>query len=121
MIGFLIFMARPNPLEWDEVKSGYMSGVFESKAVWNDSAYKHLVESDDKNIVLVFLGKRSTGGFGVKVEEVKTDGKRIYIRARETCPKPGEMVIQVITSPFVAIRVNIDKRLPLELKLERCK
>ncbi|MEO0139780.1 MAG: protease complex subunit PrcB family protein [candidate division WOR-3 bacterium] len=117
----LFTMAKPNPISWEEVASGYMSGVFESKAVWYDTTYKELLDTASDNVVLVFLGRRPSGGFGIKVKEVKTDGKKIYITAYETCPKPDEMVIQVITSPFAAIRLDINKKLPLELKIEGCK
>lgn len=117
----LFTMAKPNPISWEEVASGYMSGVFESKAVWYDTTYKELVDTPSDNLVLVFLGRRTTGGFGIKVKEVKTDGKKIYITAYEICPKPDDMVIQVITSPFTAIRLDFNQKLPLELKIESCK
>lgn len=121
MMILTFMMAKPNPITWKEISSGYMSGVFESKAVWYDSTYKELVDTPSNNVVIVFLGRRPTGGFGIKVKDVKTDGKKIYITAYETCPKPGEMVIQVITSPFVAIKLDFNKKLPLELKIENCK
>jgi hypothetical protein len=121
MMGFFIFMAKPNPITWQEIKSGHMSGVSETKAVWYDTSYSDILESAPENTVLIFLGQRPTGGYSVKVKEVKTDGKKIYITAKEECPKPDAMVIQVITTPFVAVKIDIKEKLPLELKIEGCK
>jgi hypothetical protein len=120
MTGFFMFMAKPNPLTWQEIKAGYMSGISETKAVWYDTSYSNILEEAPENTVLVFLGQRPTGGYSVKVREVKTDGKKIYIIAREECPKPDAMVVQVITTPFVAIKLDFKEKLPLELKLEGC-
>ncbi len=121
MMGLFVFMAKPNPITWQEIKRGYMSAITETKAVWYDTSYSNLLDEAPENTVLIFLGQRPTGGYSITVKEVKTDGKRIYILAKEECPKADAMVIQVITTPFVAIRLDIKEKLPLDLKLEGCK
>ena len=114
-------MAKANPISWEEIASGYMSGVFETKAVWYDTTYREILGAGNNNVILVFLGRRPSGGYGIKVESVKTDRKKIYIVAKETCPKPGSMVIAVITSPFVAIKVDLEDKLPIKLEVKSCK
>ncbi|NPB04100.1 MAG: protease complex subunit PrcB family protein [Thermotogae bacterium] len=122
MMLLLLTMGKSNPVAWEKVAEGPMSGVNEAKAVWYDSTYSNLLKADGKEpILLIFLGRRSTGGYSVEVEEIKTDGKKLVVVAKEICPKPGSMVIQVITTPFVAVRVEIPQRLPVELKLKKCK
>ncbi len=121
MIWTFTLMARSNPVSWEKVASGYQSGVYEQKAVWWDSTYSRIVEKGDDRTLLVFLGRRPTGGFSVEVEEVKTDGKRLSVVAREVCPEPGQPVIMVITSPFVAIKVDVPKPMPVDLKVKGCK
>ncbi len=120
MILLLMSMGRSNPVAWDKVAEGYMSGVSESKAVWWDSTYANLVPNGDERTLIVFLGRRPTGGYSVAVEEIKSDGKRLKVIAREVCPKPGTPVIQVLTSPFVAVRVEVPERIPLDLKIKGC-
>ncbi|NPA79476.1 MAG: protease complex subunit PrcB family protein [Thermotogae bacterium] len=121
MMWMFVLMGKSNPISWEVVAKGYMSGVMEEKAVWWDSTYANLVENGDERTLLVFLGQRPTGGYSVEIEEIKSDGKSLTVVAKEICPKPGSMVIQVITSPFVAVRVDVPKPLPVKLKVKRCK
>lgn len=120
MMLLLMSMGKSNPVAWEKVAEGYMSGVGESKVVWWDSTYANLVPNGDEHTLIVFLGRRPTGGYSVAIDEIKSDGKRLLVVAREVCPKPGTPVIQVLTSPFVAVRVEVPDRIPLELKLRRC-
>ncbi len=120
MMLLLMSMGRSNPVTWEKVAEGYMSGVMEEKAVWWDSTYAELVPEGDSTTLLIFLGQRPTGGYGVDVEKVEIKGGKLVVVARERCPKPGSMVIQVITSPFVAVKVDVPERLPVALDIKRC-
>ncbi len=117
----LMSMGRSNPITWEKVAEGYMSGVMEEKAVWWDSTYAELVPNGDSTTLLIFLGRRPTGGYSVEVEEIKGNSKSLEVVAREVCPKPGSMLLQVITSPFVAVKVSVPKPLPVSLKVKRCR
>lgn len=59
--------------------------------------------------VLLALGERRTGGYGIKVvdaeEKEGPTGRYILVRAKETRPAPGDMVIQVITYPTAVYRL----------------
>lgn len=59
--------------------------------------------------VLLALGERRTGGYGIKVvdveEQVGPTGSYVLVRAKETRPAPGDMVIQVITYPTAVYRL----------------
>ncbi len=121
MMLLLMSMGRSNPVAWEKIAEGYMSGESESKVVWWDTTYSNLVPNGNGRTLIVFLGRRPTGGYSVSVEEIKSDGKKLVVVAREVCPKPGTPVIQVLTSPFVAVRVEVPDRLPLDLKLKRCR
>ncbi len=54
----------------------------------------------------VFLGLRSTGGHGVTISSVDRQGKGVVVRWREQKPDPGAMVIQMLTFPFVLVRID---------------
>jgi hypothetical protein len=51
------------------------------------------------------LGTRPTGGFGVKVRSVSTQGDRLEVVVLETCPPQGAMVTAALTQPVEVVRV----------------
>jgi hypothetical protein len=52
--------------------------------------------------VVVHLGERRTGGFGVELLAARAEGGTFVVEYRETVPEPGAMVTQALTSPWVA-------------------
>jgi hypothetical protein len=54
----------------------------------------------------VFLGSRSTGGYGVAISSIERQGKDLVVRWREQKPDPGAMVIQTVTFPFILVRID---------------
>lgn len=69
---------------------------------------------NDTQYVLISLGRRPTGGFRVKIESVEDVEGRISVVFSEIKPGKGEMVTQVITYPWLAIRV--DSTLPIMVR-----
>jgi hypothetical protein len=64
-------------------------------------------KTGDKYIVVVFSGEKNTGGYGISVTEVsEIDGKTMRITVEETSPGKDDMVIMVITYPWVAISIE---------------
>ncbi|CAM3616322.1 protease complex subunit PrcB family protein [Deinococcus saxicola] len=57
-------------------------------------------------IVGVFLGQRSTGGYGVSVTGASASGGTLTLVAQVRAPKPGSITTQAITSPWTIVQVD---------------
>ena len=99
------------------VNSDLMSGIdrpqqsvaktaAEFQTLWQQHAPGRPMPSVDfakTMVVAVFLGSRPTGGFGVEITGVRTEGDATIVRWSERKPAPGQMASQVITAPsFIA-------------------
>ncbi len=58
-----------------------------------------------ESVLGFFLGTRSTGGYGVEVRDVTTEGGEYYVNVLVREPGPGTITTQAITSPWVLVRV----------------
>jgi hypothetical protein len=64
-------------------------------------------KTGDKYIVVIFSGEKNTGGYGIGVTDVsEIDGKTMRITVEETSPGKDDVVIMVITYPWVAISIE---------------
>lgn len=70
-----------------------------------DPALQKLDFSRDLAVV-AFQGRYPTGGYGIKVERVETQGGKLSLVADTRMPAPGAMLPQVITSPYEAIAIR---------------
>ena len=57
-------------------------------------------------LVGVFLGQRSTGGYGVKVTGASASGGTLTLTAQVRAPGAGSITTQALTSPWTIIRVD---------------
>ena len=55
--------------------------------------------------VIIALGEKRTGGFGVEVIRIRPDRGKLVVEYRETTPPPGMMVTQALTSPWAVVVV----------------
>ena len=58
-------------------------------------------------VVGVMIGQRPTGGYRVEVSKARLDGSTLVVVVREIEPAPGEMTIQVLTSPWALVAVDL--------------
>jgi hypothetical protein len=56
-------------------------------------------------VVGVFLGSRPTAGYSVEITAVKVADRRAVVEYVEHRPDPGDILAQVITSPFHLVSV----------------
>ena len=73
------------------------------------------VDFKKHDVVAVFAGQKSTGGFSMQIDGVTVKGKSAVIRATLLKPPPGSLLPQIITYPF-AIRGF--PKLPAAVKFE---
>ncbi len=62
-----------------------------------------------RHVVLVALmGGKRTGGYRITIKKVQVREKTVIVHVEEVHPRPGEMVIQVLTSPFHVVALPRD-------------
>jgi len=83
----------------EETKSEETSMVFDGEA--------------GTQYVYIALGERRTGGYHINIESVERSGDRILISYSEIKPADNEMVTQVLTYPWIVLKVNSE--LPIEV------
>ncbi|MFZ5969732.1 MAG: protease complex subunit PrcB family protein [Bacillota bacterium] len=71
--------------------------------------------------VVVTRGEKPTGGYTVEIdgiEKVKEDDKtKLVVYAAFTDPKPGDVVTQAVTYPYVVVKTDMDM-LPDKIELK---
>jgi hypothetical protein len=112
--------ARFQTVPFTTIAAGQQSGVEKQreivirtaadwKALWLEHSPDEPMPAIDfsKSVVAgVFLGVRSTGGYSATIASVDREGKGIVVRWREQKPDPNAMVIQMLTFPFVLVRID---------------
>ena len=57
-------------------------------------------------VIGLFVGRRSTGGFGIEILGTEARSQTLLVRYRETQPAPGGVTVQVLTSPYHLVAVE---------------
>ena len=78
------------------------------------------IDFDKYLLVGVFSGRRPTGGYSIRIERVLKKDGTLLIHAVEECPKPGSMVIQVITYPSIFFTVEKFNLKEVNMEFEQC-
>jgi hypothetical protein len=93
----------------DEARQVVVRTAAEWKALWKAHAPSQPMPAVDftKSMVIgVFLGSRSTGGYGVTITGIESDGGSVTVSYREERPGARDMLAQVITFPHHLVRVE---------------
>ena len=100
---------------------GPMARVFRSQAGWREAwssapatrvgqqqqgaPQVDQVDWSEHMLAVVALGQRPTAGYGVEVQGVERAGGFLRVRVAETEPPPDAMQAQVVTHPYVVLRL----------------
>lgn len=86
-----------------------------------DDLYKGLnleaapdVDFDTYNVVALFLGQKSNGGYSIGIESVKFEGNTATVKIKTTKPKPGENVTMALTQPYCIATVTKTDKITFE-------
>jgi hypothetical protein len=63
-------------------------------------------EYEDGYMLLVFMGEKNTGGYGIEVVSVEDNEGKTNVIVKETAPNKGDMVITVITYPYTIVTMK---------------
>ena len=59
------------------------------------------IDFSENAAIISCMGEKRTGGYSIGIDSIIVSEKNIIIHLKEVSPRPGEMVITVITSPYV--------------------
>lgn len=80
----------------------------------NDDKLKNKINSKDiqnSNFIVLNLGEKKSGGFGIKVESVVETDNNIIVTIKEISPANEAMNTQNITTPYSIIKINSKKEI----------
>ncbi len=63
------------------------------------------VDFGRESVAAFFWGTKPTGGYALKVAQVAVKGDVVVVQLELIQPKPGSLVTQAITSPFLLVRI----------------
>lgn len=76
---------------------------------------------DETIYVIVTRGEKPTGGYGIIIDKIdmekEEDKVKVVVYVKFKDPKPGDMVTQVVTYPYVVAKTNL-KELPDKIELK---
>ncbi len=58
------------------------------------------VDFEKQTVIAVFMGERTSGGYGIRVTSVTETAKEIVVSIARRSPPPGAMTISVMTQPY---------------------
>ncbi|MFD2890617.1 protease complex subunit PrcB family protein [Flavobacterium chuncheonense] len=78
-----------------------------SKLPIEESDYDKLlnVNFKENNVLILHLGQKNTGGYGIEVEDIQNKNNVITVFYKIVKPKPGEMVTMALTNPFTVAAI----------------
>ncbi len=59
-------------------------------------------------LLVALMGAKRTGGYRIALRQVVITDHQVTVQVEERSPQPGEMVIQVLTSPFQIVAIPRD-------------
>ncbi|ERI92657.1 hypothetical protein HMPREF1982_02266 [Clostridiales bacterium oral taxon 876 str. F0540] len=96
-----------NKINFDEVPEGSLPSSLETsvKVLKANRGYI-ITEHDGWYYIAVFSGKKSTGGYSIKVLSVEDNEGKTTIVVEEKAPKQQDIVTQAITYPYTVIKLK---------------
>jgi hypothetical protein len=69
------------------------------------------VDFSKNQVVALFLGQRSNGGFSILIDRVEVEGEKVVIYKKVQTPKMGEVVTMALTTPVVIAEIHSTKEI----------
>ena len=97
-----------------EMKAG--NQVIKTKAAWKALAKELRLEKIPKidfekhMLVAVFMGRKNSGGYAIKVEKVEEKAGKIVVTVKRQTPPPGGMVTMALTGPYQIVKMPVSDK-----------
>lgn len=110
-------------ISYEIIQTGTYSGIKEplqkvitSKQGWEEVWKKHVsvlvpqpplpeVDFDEVSVGAIYAGEKKTSGYKVELKSVTSEGKNAVIRYSMVEPPGNSFTLQVLTQPFVLVKV----------------
>jgi len=68
----------------------------------DESEYANFLKVDfkKKNVIVLYQGQKSSGGYAITIVSVSNDKNTILVKKKEIEPNKGDLVTTVITQPY---------------------
>lgn len=123
MVYFIALLALAAGPEMTTIARGPMSAITDARqvvvrssaeweALWKEHGVTQplpVVNFSKEIVAAVFLGSRPTGGFNVEILSTRVEGDALIVEYGERRPGRGDIVSQVLTSPFHIVRLPAHK------------
>ena len=123
MLHFIVLLALAAGPEMTTIARGPMSAITDARqvvvrssaeweALWKEHGATQplpVVNFSKEIVAAVFLGSRPTGGFSVEILSTRLEGDALIVEYGERRPGRGDIVSQVLTSPFHIVRFPAHK------------
>jgi len=63
------------------------------------------IDLEQNNVLILHLGHRNTGGYGIEIDKMYEKKDVLYIKIKETKPGKGDMVTMALTNPFTIVLI----------------
>ena len=63
------------------------------------------VDFAKKNVVAVFMGQKSTGGYSIMIEKMDVKDNTVYLKKKEIAPDADGMATMALSAPYVLVSV----------------
>lgn len=94
--------------------------VIQTKQEFDDLWKKHVsvlvpqppapdVDFDTSLIVAIYYGEKNTSGYQILLKNVEAKGNDVVVHYRLTEPPPNSLTLQVLTQPFLLLRMEKPK------------
>lgn len=68
------------------------------------------INFEKETVIALFLGEKNSGGYAIGVDQVLNKKDKISVIYKVISPKQGEMVTNVMTQPFIIIKISKTKK-----------
>ena len=111
-------------VNYDIIQSGTYSGkkdavaqVIQDRVEWEKLWKQHVsvlvpqpplpdVDFESEVVVAIFAGEKKSGGYAVMIKKATIEANDVVIRYKLTEPQPNSFTLQVITQPFVLLKMD---------------
>jgi hypothetical protein len=114
-------------VDYEVIQQGTYSGkkdadaeVIDNQEKWEQLWKQHVsvlvpqppvpeIDFSDNVVAVIFAGEKTTGGYAVVIKDVSADGDDVIVHYRITEPQPNSFTLQVLSQPYVMLRITKPK------------
>lgn len=76
------------------------------KRHYGSDADRPLINFESETVLAVFAGQKPSGGYGIRITEVRLQAGELQVSYQETAPSPDTLVSQNLTSPAHLVKIR---------------